>query len=355
MLHRTKLVVMLALSYVAINQGAAAFAPLLPTSSLLLTTTAATLLDTTTINEAGNYYLGTDLSGPLVINTPQVFLNLSGYTINGGLELTGAADVVYVYNGSIDGDGGVAVVISEGLKNILFSQLLLTNCSVGVQANGTLAAPIKRIALDQVEVEGAVSDGVDLTYCQELLIADSTFFNNGNYGLFLQNCSRGLIDGCSFVSSTSAGLFIDFANNIRLVQNNFTSNGSYGCFLTDNAQEVTFNGCSASNNTFSGFYNQGVDIDFYQCAANNNGGDGFTLDASSTNCLLQENSAKNNVGCGFNDLVAASVVYVSNLAHGNTDDYCVLSAPVLPALPPYYFASIILGAAGVSSWTNVQA
>lgn len=353
MLHRTKLVVMLALSYVAINQGAASFAPLLPTSSLLLTTTAATLLDTTTINESGNYYLGVDLSGPLVINASQVFLNMSGYTINGGITLTGAADTVAIYNGSVNGNSGVGISVSSGLRNILFSQLLLLDCSVGIQANGTLADPIRRIALDQVEIQGAALDGVDLTYCQELLVANSTLFGNGNYGLSLQNCSRGVIDGCSFINNIATGMAIDATDNIKLIENSSTSNGNYGYLFSSTASTITLNGCSASNNIFSGFFLQGQ-VSMIECTASSNSDSGFVIQTSQ-NSLLQSCKAMANGMCGFNDLASTNISYVSNLAHGNATDYCLNSADPGSGNAPYYYASITTGATGVSSWTNVQA
>lgn len=352
MLRQKGLMVVFALCYVMSNQGAASFAPILPVGSLLLTTTAATLLDTTTINKPGNYYLYVDLDGPLVINTSQVVLNLSGNTINGGITLTESASTVAIYNGLINGAGAVGITVSSGVKNILFSQLLLRNCSTGIQANGTLASPITKISLEQIGVQGATADGADLTYCQELFITDSIFFSNGNYGLQLQNCNRGLVESCSFINNTATGMVVDATNNIKLLANSSSQNGSDGYFFGSTAQAITAHSCSAANNTLSGFSTQGR-VSMIECEANNNSGDGFTIQTIQTS-LLQSCQANNNVLCGFNDVTSANVGYISNIAHGNGNDYCVLGAPVIAGAAPYYYASITAGAAGVSSWTNVQ-
>lgn len=354
MLSQKGLVVVFALSYIATNYGAASFAPLLPVNSLLLTTTAATVLDTTIINKPGNYYLYVDLDGPLVINASQVFINLSGNTINGGVTLTESASTVAMYNGLINGDGGVGITVLNGVKNLLFAQVLLFNCSTGIQADGTLASPIRKIALDQVEVQGATADGGDFTYCQELLIADSTFFSSGNYGLSLQNCSSGLVNNCAFLNNTSTGLVIDDSNSVKFTGCSSSANGSYGYFFGPNAQIVTATNCGAANNTASGFFTQGQ-TSMIACTANNNSVDGFIIQTAQ-NSLLQACQATNNTACGFNDLGPVSVSYVSNLAHGNGNDYCVLGAPVLAGAAPYYYATITFGPpAGISSWTNVQA
>ncbi len=353
MFMQKRLMILFALCYVIASHGAATFAPLLPVDSLLLTTTAATLLDTTIINKPGTYYLYVDLDGPLVINAPQVIINLSGNTINGGVTLTESASAVAIYNGLINGAGAVGITVLEGVKNILFSQILLRDCSTGIQANGTLASPIRKISLEQVEVQGAANDGANLSYCQELFVADSTFYSNGNYGLYVQNCNRGLVESCSFIDNIASGLAVDATNNIKLVANSSSSNGDYGYFFSSTAQAIAAYNCDASNNTLSGFLTQGQ-ISMIECQANNNTSDGFTVQTIQTS-LLQSCQANNNTLCGFNDLSSLNVSYISNIAHANGNDYCVLGAPVAPlVVAPYYYASIAAGAAGVSSWTNVQ-
>lgn len=353
MLGQKSLVVIFAFCFVMTSQGAAIFAPLLPVDSLLLTTTAATLLDTTIINRSGTYYLYVDLDGPLVINAPQVVLNLSGNTINGGVTLTESASTVAIYNGLINGAGAVGVTVLEGVKNILLSQILLRDCSTGILAGGSLASPITKISLEQIEVQGATIDGANLSYCQELFIADSTFYSNGNYGLYVQNCNRGLVESCSFINNITTGMVVDAASNIKLIANSSSSNGNYGYFFSSAAQAIAAYNCDASNNTLSGFLTQGS-VSMIECETNNNGGDGFTIQTIQTS-LLQSCRATNNVLCGFNDLASVNVSYISNIAHANGNDYCVLGAPVVSGLAPYYYASIAAGAAGVSSWTNVQA
>jgi hypothetical protein len=162
-----------------------------------------------------------------------------------------------------------------------------------------------------------------------------------------------LVESCSFINNTATGMVVDATNNIKLIANSSSQNGSDGYFFSSTAQAVTAHSCNAANNTLSGFSTQGR-VSMIECEANNNSGDGFTVQTVQTS-LLQSCQANNNTLCGFNDVASLNVGYISNIAHGNGSDYCVLGAPVAPLVaPPYYYASITAGAVGVSSWTNVQ-
>jgi len=187
-----------------------------------------------TINQPGNYILGNDIDGTIVIAEENVWLNLNGYTIfestgisNGIVIEKGARDITII-NGNIDGNqnpptnGAIGILINEAeLVNIENVYVLDFPKGIGISLIGTDSSfPIKGCNIKNCIVSN----------CKKGIFADhvinSTFANVEakdcfEYGFLLENSRFNVLHACKALNiygpSTHAiagFAFQDSSNNL---------------------------------------------------------------------------------------------------------------------------------------------
>lgn len=310
------------------------------------------LVTTNLIDTSGNYYLGFDIVGTVTIDASSVVLNLNGNTIVGGVSLTATSTTVIIRNGFISADDLVGVDLPEGVQNVALENLLILGSSIGVNAAGTALNPIRRIGLTGVVVEGAATNGIQMSNCQGFFIANSVFNRSQTgHGGLLSDCTQGKIVNCSFNNNAIgalSGLSLQGCTNIEIDDSVARSNNENGFEFDAATSGILVNNCVASNNTLVGFSVLGQ-ANLYGCTANNNGVDGFAL-SGLFDSLVKQCTAANNIACGFNDGTGAgsAVRYGGNLAYANGTDFCGSAGA---GTPPFNFVTSL---AGATFWDNIQ-
>jgi len=180
----------------------------------------------TTITEPGNYILGNDINGTIVIAEENVWLNLNGYTIfestgtSTGIVINAGARDITIINGNIDGnqfpsaEGAIGILINEAeLVNIENVYILdfpkgtgisingkdstfpvkgcnIKNCIVSNCHTGIVANHIVNSTFENVEIKDGFKGGIDIYkgyfnffyLCKALNIYDTTDEVEGAFG-----------------------------------------------------------------------------------------------------------------------------------------------------------------------------
>lgn len=310
------------------------------------------LVTTNLINTPGNYYLGYDITGTVTVDASSVVLNLNGNTIFGGLSLTSTSTTVIIRNGFISAESLVGVNLPAGIHDIALEDLLILGSSTGVNVAGTALLPIKRVGLVNVVVEGASSSGLQMSYCQGFVVANSLFNRSQTgYGGSFSNCTQGKIVNCSFNNNAIgalSGVSLQSCSSIEIDDSVARSNNQHGFVFDAATSSIIISNCVASNNTLSGFSVTGQ-ADLYDCSANNNSVDGFAL-SGLFDSLVKQCTAANNGACGFNDATGAgsAVRYGGNLAYANVTDFCGSAGA---GTPPFNYVTTLVGA---TYWDNIK-
>lgn len=221
------------------------------------------------INTPGAYYLTTNIvgvagKGCIVINTPNVSLDLNGFEL---LGVASSFDAIFVaspavnasiYNGTMKNWGGAGVNASA--QACRYEKLLLTgNTSAGLSVYAHSAIVDCTATLNTNDGFGA---GYNCTFsgCKSAGNG-ATGFNTGNECLFVN---------CAAYANTNHGFYPDLYCTVR------------GCISDYNKGDginVNFSSCVVKD-----------------CSANNNAGNGITL---GTRCVAENNSCNGNTGVGI--------------------------------------------------------
>ncbi len=298
------------------------------------------------IATSGTYYLGSDITGSLVIDANKVTLNLNGHTVR-NIIITERNNVT-ITNGVVESSADLAPAASAGIMMSNSSNILLSDVTVvytGPTSSGIQGIYIqggRNLSVSNVCVEGFPSTGCTVEGAPRLaFITDCTFAKNGSAGLSM-NLDTGtvvtIVKRCSAIENKTDGFSI-------------RSNGSrasvwfFDCIASDNSSFgfhgfqpsllfrscFTAIGCIAASNANSGFRTDSrTEFYFQQCAAYSNGittiqGDGFFAQGDSLGNVKECTSLNNSV-CGFNNNGEGNqnnpVTYVANFSHGNAGNYC---------------------------------
>ena len=265
-----------------------------------------------TISNPGIYYLTGNVSfypttDPTIstiihVTTSNVTINLNANTIsqastNSTLDLNAIVidpDVhhVTIQNGTISGVSGVGVVIGEGCTDITIKNMQMTNCvQGGLTATGTSSSLIFSLTLQNLLLSknngdpSAYGDSTntysplgmkivnaahfDISSCE--CIANQTETNDTAYGLYLQQCSNGIISNSAFSGNQSNeavyGVLMEQCvaleiNNSKFVRNVSLAYNAYGCALIGSDDNKIYKSQSLSNSGNAltyGFFLQGFE------------------------------------------------------------------------------------------------
>lgn len=299
----------------------------LESSQISQFTTAISYVDVnnsgSTISKSGNYYLTGNVSF-YPVNNPtnstiihitesNVTINLNENTISqaptnttlnlNAIVIDPGVHHVTIYNGTISGVSGVGVVIGAGCTDITIKNMQMTNCvQGGLTATGTLSSPIFSLTLQDLLLSKNNGDpsaygdssntysplGMQIVYALHFdisrceCIANQTATNDPAYGLYLQQCSNGIISDSTFSGNQSNdaayGILAEQCvaleiNNSKFIKNTSLSYHAYGCALTGSDNNKIYKSQALSNIGQSltyGFFLQGLEVDSIYYGSNDN-------------------------------------------------------------------------------------
>lgn len=314
-----------------------------------------------TISKPGNYYLTGNVSF-YPVNTPtlstiihitqsNVTLNLNETIItqastNSTLNLNaividpGLSNII-IFNGTISGISGTGIVIGDGCSDITIKNVQITNCvQGGLTAIGTSSSPILSLTLRDLLLSRNNGDpssygdntntynptGALLTYvlhfdmssCQ--CITNQTTTNDDAYGLYLQQCSNGIIRDSFFSGNQSNngayGLLAEQCIALEIINSKFSNNVSlaynaYGCALFGSSNNKIHKSQALSNIGQSltyGFCLQGLEVS-------------STYFGSNYNSILECNSNTNytNLGSCYGYFSSGNIAnnFIQSISQGN--------------------------------------
>jgi hypothetical protein len=318
------------------------------------------------INKPGHYYVVNNLSiapdnnqvSAIKITVSNVVLNLNGttiYQLNNnsatglmGIEIAANLANIHISNGrfnglngtSSSGSSGGIIKLNSGVNNVIIKDVTVANCTTSID-----------------ELSGFL-----LNSCNNVQLVNCRSVNNTNTktgasgtngrinGFALKACSSCILQNCvaNLNSSTDQdgfGFRLENSGNsynvllhctaLNQISSSTGGNSAIG-FYTDGGDGNLFEKCVAIGNTggshassvgsgfaLSGGENNTTIKDCFSQANSGGTGSGYGLSISigSADCNIVNNSALSNTGTnsgfGIVNGGSATIMYVSNLAHGN--------------------------------------
>lgn len=264
------------------------------------------------ITKSGRYFLSTDVIANPVASAPIIYINCSDVVLDLGgktLTITGSTSLKYC----------TGVRVAPGMKNIAICNGVISGSSTmvrnrlrtGISVVGLSDVHNANIIIDNVDITGCAYRGVEFIYCDSIEIADCCIQGTrgcacvpeSKSGLFMQNCSDGLINESIFNYTevvypdsllTGYGVYLESCNNLQF--KNVSASNNRGSHKTECASGV---GIYLNKTTSCTFQN-------VRCVANQMAGGvprqcatrqptaGFLLDELSVSNIFTECIASDN-------------------------------------------------------------
>ncbi len=208
-----------------------------------------------TIATAGAYGLANAITGPIVIASNDVTLDLQDQVISGstnGVIINPNVERVVVKNGHIINVAGSGVLVQSGCKSIELSYLVLSqngsnSYPYAITCQGTAISKIQEVYVHNTSIYNSLSgilyNFVDNSIIENCLVAacvTSTQFlgycvqgSGGTFskGIKIKNCS---VDGCSSTGSNAFGIQLNYVQSVECLEStiaNLSASGSaYGMY-----------------------------------------------------------------------------------------------------------------------------
>lgn len=239
------------------------------------------------INEPGSYYVTGNLTSVdglgIVINAPNVTLDLMGHTLTGGEGSSAAVASTAlgvnptVKNGRVTGWGTAAISVTGAH---LFDLEAVDNRSAGFSIGSD--SVVSRCTARSNGGHGFVGSVRNT-------IESCTSHDNDGHGFSLSTSSS--IRFCTATTNASSGFEVGSSSTIRFCT--ATANASNGF---DTSISCTLHDCTSSANTLDGF-NTSSGCRLERCVASRNGRHGITVGTRSSvlNCTAAEQSAGSGI------------------------------------------------------------
>lgn len=252
------------------------------------------ILGPATITEPGEYILGRDINGLVIIEANNVVFDLNNHVISGtsrGIEAENVENVT-IQNGSIKTMNDSAIAF-ENSQNIVLKNLFIDQPG---SASGIFISTCSRIQLDAIQVQRAAVVGTFCLNVSEVVVSRSIFKDNGG-----------------------RGLLFNIADQVFIHNSIFLSNGGDGLDLVD-TQSSIIQSCISQDNVDRGIdMTNCFNISLQENQAHNNITDGIRL-LDTNNCCLQRNIANNNGQFGIHNQTGINNSFFTNKAQLNTMD-----------------------------------
>ena len=282
------------------------------------------------ISQPGSYYLTTNITGFVRINTSGVTFDLMGFQIlNGGVRVSNVVNGAVIRNGTIRNtsigasvDGfttgsvfsrnvvlenvqiidssfqGVRAGVGWTLRNVLvqgssnsgiqgLSDVTLEHCTVRSNGLSTVGNGINLDARARV-IDTVSDDNVNsgVVVGEGSIIRDVRVHGNGGNGVVVAIGVGALVERVVAVTNGARGIGV-FSSRARILDSVAVANGSDGISATN---DTVVTGCLATDNSGFGIVTGG-DATVRSSTASRNGSGGFVLQlaGSITDCLADEN------------------------------------------------------------------
>lgn len=308
------------------------------------------------ITASGHYCLQEDVTGTLIVNADNVWIDLNNHILDGvftgGIDITANHRNIAIRNGIISGtNGSVGAIRSSGtsnlaVENVTFGQtasanlvglrlfagvnnFLVRNCNFANNNNAIIITLSSNGKISDCLVKNGI-DGFSGDFAMQLagntssvLVKNTSFVQNANTTVVNVTGSNSCIfDQCNFNTNTgTTALRFDTSSSCVCVDCMSNQNPNATGFLVTNvSSEIVFDRCYSSNND-TGFWFNGVSQNcIFNSFAKQNSVDGFLVNDGASN-YLHANTAINNTGAGFAG--SGSNVWTSNVASANGTNYTV--------------------------------
>ncbi len=214
----------------------------------------------TTISVPGSYCLSADITGPLIINTNDISLDLNGHSITGGAPGSGNGITInpgfnrLIRNGTINSfDTGIQCTNNT---DTLLENIIITGCfDEGVTINTGTA-----IFLDTLDITNIAGIGVHFVNGNDASIVSNVNITQSEQGFVFDFLYNSLIQNCNVLNCSS---------NIPV------ASGNIGGFIINNGSFIQIDNCSVKNYTglqrIAGFslVNSVENVIFRNCTAQN--------------------------------------------------------------------------------------
>jgi len=229
-----------------------------------------------TITTSGNYILGENINGTIIIDSNEVWLNLNGYTV---YELSGTSTGIIinqdktnitVFNGYIKGQGSSnGIGANQGTTALKIENVTISEFEHGIYLDGTIGAEIKSCEITDCTIYNC-NKGIWGNYVIKAGFENCEAKNCTETGFELRNSKYNIFKTCNAVeienndSEKDAVGFYDYlgdtnifiaciAQDITKIENGYQSVG----FLITGTDEVQSSGdkiinCLSNTITFSG-------------------------------------------------------------------------------------------------------
>lgn len=224
----------------------------------------------------------------------------------------------YYLTGNITGVAGKAgIEIASGNVTLDLMGFHLIGAPQSFDGVRITTTGIRDVVVRNGTVRGWGADGIDLSNCVGVIVADVIAEENGTRGIVAANQAR--VSGCIARNNGNVGIFVNEGGIV--IDCEAADNGSDGISVQ---QFVTVERCFAFRNTGDGIRaaNRCV-IRHNLCQGNGNNGSGAGIHVTVNLCRIERNHVTGN-DRGI-DVDSGSNLIVGNSAGGNTTNYDIVA------------------------------
>ncbi len=151
------------------------------------------IIGPTTISAQGIYCVGDTISGAITISSSNVALDINGYRITGGVNVTSGFENVAIADGIVDGAGDAINV--QGTRNVVIKDLIAQNGTVGIHLTDVIGGLIENCCMTQNVT------GLELENSSKITINNCTASCNTNAGFCLLSSTTNCLRDCKALST----------------------------------------------------------------------------------------------------------------------------------------------------------
>jgi hypothetical protein len=259
-----------------------------------------------TIDQSGSWQLVENITFTcqygIIINAPDVTLDLQGYTIDGQetgqCALSVRADNCHILNGIIKATADTAITL-ENTIGTQVSKVTMQECQQGIQITNCQYSTIQDCIVQTPNTTGLIVTDSNYTTISGITVqgskADGVLIEGSSDGSAL---AHAIVFGCT-------GTAISLSSNaISLTGLVIYKNGANGIVIAGN--DIALTGLSCSLNGGNGLLISGQGALIQRAAIGANAQDGIHLSASSANTKIAGGISSGNTLIGINNLGATS-------------------------------------------------
>ena len=181
-----------------------------------------------TITTSGNYILGENIDGTIIIDSNEVWLNLNGYTV---YELSGTSTGIIInqdktnitiFNGYIKGQGSSnGIGANQGTTALKVENVTISDFEYGIYLDGTLGSEIKECYLKKCLIHRC-NKGISGNYIKKSIFQNCKAKNCFETGFELRNSNNNIFTKCQAVdienndADKDAVGFYDYVGNTNV-------------------------------------------------------------------------------------------------------------------------------------------